>query len=102
MLAFFDDNELSCGCQDGKAGVGQFIPSHFLHLLSRLLLLALALPAFQQLQNDILHLLRRVALGEKSLQLVIPQRDLSLQRFFLPHDKVDDVFRQLALGAELL
>ena len=36
------------------------------------------------------------------MQAVVADRDLAFQRLFLPHDEVDDVVFQLALGAELL
>ena len=70
--------------------------------LSTHFLLPLAVPALQQLDDDILHLLRGVAGGEVFLQAVVADRDLAFQRLFLPHDEVDDVVFQLALGAELL
>ena len=60
------------------------------------------MPALQQLDDDILHLLWGVAGGEVFLQTVVADRDLALQRLFLPHDEVDDVVFQLALAAELL
>ena len=60
------------------------------------------MPALQQLDDDILHLLRGVAGGKVFLQPVIADRDLALQRLFLPHDEVDDVILQLAFATELL
>ena len=69
---------------------------------SALLLLPLAVPALQQLNNDIFHLLWGVAGGEVFLQAVVANGDLAFQRLFLPHDEVDDVILQLALAAELL
>ena len=36
------------------------------------------------------------------MQTVVADRDLAFQRLFLPHDEVDDVVFQFALGAELL
>ncbi len=43
-----------------------------------------------------------VAGGKVFLQPVIADRDLALQRLFLPHDEVDDVILQLAFATELL
>ena len=60
------------------------------------------MPALQQLDDDILHLLRGVAGGKVFLQAVVADGDLAFQRLFLPHDEVDDVILQFALAAELL
>ena len=60
------------------------------------------MPALQQLDNDILHLLRGVAGWVVFLQAVDADRDLALQWLFLAHDEVDDVILQLAFTAELL
>lgn len=72
------------------------------HDLTALFLLALAVPTLQQLDDDILHLLRGVAGGKILLQTIVSDRDLALQWLFLPHDEVDDVIFQLAFAAELL
>ena len=60
------------------------------------------MPTLQQLDDDILHLLWGVAGGKVFLQTVVADRDLALQRLFLPHNEVDDVIFQLTLAAELL
>ncbi len=70
--------------------------------LSTHLLLPLAVPALQQLDDDILHLLWGVAGGKVFLQAVVADRDLALQGLFFPHDEVDDVIFQFSLATELL
>ena len=70
-------------------------------LSSRLFLLALAVPAFQQLDDDLFHLLRGIARRKVFLQSIIADRNLALQRFFFAHDEVDDIILELTFGAEL-
>ena len=60
------------------------------------------MPALQQLDDDLLHLLGRIISGKILLQAVVPQRHLPLQRLFLPHDEVHDVVLQFPLRADLL
>lgn len=69
--------------------------------LSTHLLLALAVPAFQQLDDDLFHLLRGIARRKVFLQSIIADRNLALQRFFFAHDEVDDIILELTFGAEL-